>query len=129
MFRKHLSFALIALFVCAAGATKGARAAQNDGEATRIEAVKQRIGKIGVGERARVTIKLRDGSEVKGYIYRTGDDNFIVADSKTGARTTVSYADVAEVKRKRQFTTLKTVAITFGTLMVFSAVAGAVLGG
>ncbi|MBA2502140.1 MAG: hypothetical protein H0V27_04585 [Pyrinomonadaceae bacterium] len=128
MFRKHLSFTLIALLVCAAGA-EGARAAQNDQEAPRVEAVKQRIGKIGVGERARVTIKLRDSSEVKGYIYRAGDDNFIVADSKTGARTTVSYADVAEVKRKRQFTTLKTVAITIGTLMAIGAITGAVLGG
>ena len=109
MFRKCLSFALIALTVCAAGATKGARAAQNDGEATRIEAVKQRIGKIGLGEQARVTIKLRDGSAVKGYIYRAGDKNFIVADNKSNARTTILYPDVAEVKHRNRMSTRKTV--------------------
>lgn len=52
-----------------------------------------------------------------------------MADLKGGAQTTISYADVAEVQRKKRFTTLKTVAITIGTLMVISAVAGAVLGG
>ena len=128
MFRQCLSLAVITLFICALG-NQAARAAQNNQQGMTVETAKQRIGKIGVGEQARVKIRLRSGAQVKGYIYRVEADNFIVADLKTGAQTTISYADVAEVERKRRFTTLKTVAITIGTLMVISGIAGAVLGG
>ncbi|MBA2340602.1 MAG: hypothetical protein H0V88_09415 [Pyrinomonadaceae bacterium] len=124
MFRKCLSFALITLFVCALG-NQAARAAQNDQQAMTVETVKQRIGKIGVGDQARVTIKLRNGTEVKGYIYRVEDDNFIVADLKSGAHTTISYSDVAEVKRKKRHTTLKAVGITIGVLYLIGAVVNA----
>ncbi len=124
MFRKCLSLVLVTLFVCALS-NQAARAAQNNQQGMSVEAAKQRVGKIGVGDQARVKIKLRNGTEVKGYIYRVEDDNFIVADLKSGIQTTISYSDVADVKRKRRHTTLKTVGITLGVLYLVGVVANA----
>jgi len=64
------------------------------------EEIKASILKIGVGETARVEVKLRDNKRVKGYVYQAGKDNFIVRDSKTGADTTIPYSEVSAVKGK-----------------------------
>ncbi len=41
---------------------------------------------------------MKDGSKTKGYVYRAGEDDFIIRDRKTDAPTTIRYADVAKVK-------------------------------
>ena len=66
----------------------------------RIAKVKAQVTKRGVGEKARIKVELVDKKEVKGYVSQAGDDDFVVADAKTGSKTTVSYRDVAEVKGK-----------------------------
>ena len=50
----------------------------------RAEQVKSSLGKLGVGESARVEVKLRDGTRLKGYIREAGEDSFVVVDRKTG---------------------------------------------
>jgi hypothetical protein len=55
--------------------------------------------KLGVGEQARVEVKMRDNSKLKGYISAAGADSFTVTDRKTGASTVVAYNNVAQVKR------------------------------
>jgi len=62
--------------------------------------VKAQVAKRGVGEKAKISLRLRDKKEVKGYVSQAGEDDFVVADSKTGAKTTVSYRDVERVKGK-----------------------------
>jgi hypothetical protein len=52
-----------------------------------LEEIKVRIGKLGIGEKAKATITLKDGRKVKGYLYQTGDDDFIIRDRKTDAPT------------------------------------------
>jgi hypothetical protein len=42
---------------------------------------------------------LRDNTKVKGFISATGEDSFIVTDSKTGMPQTVAYSDVNQVKK------------------------------
>jgi len=58
-----------------------------------------RILKLGTGERARVEVKLRDDTKVKGYVSAAGTDSFTVMDARTGATTVVAYGDVAQVKK------------------------------
>ena len=58
------------------------------------------VSKRGTGRDARVEIKLRDNTKVKGYISEAGQDSFTVTDSKTGATRTLSYADVSQVKKQ-----------------------------
>src|SRR6185503_8667389 len=52
-----------------------------------------------LGNNARVEVKLRDTTKVKGRINAITPDSFTVSDEKTGITNTVNYAEVAEVKK------------------------------
>jgi hypothetical protein len=58
-----------------------------------------KVQKLGLGRDARVEVKLRDSTKLKGYISEAGQDSFTVTDSKTGAAQSVAYRDVAQVKK------------------------------
>ena len=62
------------------------------------EKVKTEIAKLGTGPNARVEIKLRDKTKLKGYISEAGDQSFTIVDKKTGSTTTVTYAQIKQVK-------------------------------
>lgn len=57
------------------------------------------VVKLGVGEKARVEVKLRDNSKVKGYIGEANEDSFTVVDSKNGSEQRIAYADVQKVNK------------------------------
>jgi len=59
-----------------------------------------KASKLGVGERARVEVKLRDGSKLKGYISAAAADSFTVTNPATGASTVVAYSEVAQLKKQ-----------------------------
>ena len=67
-------------------------------EARLTQKVKTAIAKLGTGHDARVELKLRDKTKLKGYISEIGDQSFAVVDHKTGSATTVTYAQVKQVK-------------------------------
>src|SRR5262245_38714314 len=67
-----------------------------------LERAKRDIAKLGVGLKAKAIITLNDGSKVKGYIYNTSDDEFVIRDSKTDSPTTIRYADVKLVGDNRR---------------------------
>ena len=94
------------------------------GEDARL-AGKARIAilKLGVGEKARVEVKLRDNTKLKGYVSEAGADSFIVTDSQTGASSRVAYNDVAQVKKSGNgFSTMTKV------LIGGAVAAGAIIG-
>lgn len=62
------------------------------------EEVKARVAKLGTGPKAVVRVTLRDGRKVQGWLSSAAEDDFAVADEKSGAVTTIAYADVAGVK-------------------------------
>ena len=72
---------------------------QTDKQAPTVEQIKIQVTKLGVGEKARATITTKDGTRVKGYVDRTGDEDFVMRDRKTNAATTIRYADVQKVDR------------------------------
>ncbi len=47
--------------------------------------VKAEIAKLGTGSDARVKIKLKDGTKIKGYIMEAGENQFVVMNSKNGS--------------------------------------------
>jgi hypothetical protein len=61
-------------------------------EKARIE-----IQRRGVGEKSRVTIRLRDRTQVKGYISQIEATSFQVTDKKTGKVSTITYDAVDRV--------------------------------
>ena len=73
--------------------------AQSLPDSRAIEKTRAKIEKLGVGRAARVEVKLRDNTKLKGYVASSSSDNFTVTDRKTGASQTVAYADVTQVKK------------------------------
>jgi hypothetical protein len=73
--------------------------AQSAGDSQAVEKIRTKVQKIGVGGNARVEVKLRDNTQLKGFISDSGQDSFTVVDSKTGSTRTVSYADTSAVKK------------------------------
>ena len=84
------------------------------GATARIGKVKAKVAKIGVGEKAKATVFLKDGTKIKGYIGQAGSDDFVLRDRKTDAPTTISYADVAKVDSNRGHSTARNLAIGIG---------------
>ncbi|MFN2512297.1 MAG: hypothetical protein ABR568_12750 [Pyrinomonadaceae bacterium] len=97
-----------------AAALKPAATRQADSQAALVEKVKVKIAKLGVGAKAKATIRLKDGSKTKGYIAQAGEDNFVIRDRKTDAPTTIRYADVAKVEENRGHSTARNIAIGVG---------------
>lgn len=58
-----------------------------------------KVESLGLGHNARVEVKLQDNTKLKGYLSAKEHDSFTVTDSKTGATSTVRYAEVVEVKK------------------------------
>jgi hypothetical protein len=61
-------------------------------------AIRTEVRRRGAGEKSRVKVSLRDGSEVKGYISKIDDSSFEVTDKKTGSSKSVAYVDVRKVQ-------------------------------
>ena len=61
--------------------------------------IKTKITKLGIGEKARAQIKLRNGQKIKGYVSNAGEKDFALTDGKSGQTTTIAYTDVVEVKK------------------------------
>ena len=97
MFKKYLSLALACL-LAHIGMTHACAAARGDGETQLTARVKTDVAKRGVGERARVKVKLRNGTELKGHISEAGEDAFDLVDSQSGVASRIAYGDVARVK-------------------------------
>lgn len=69
-------------------------------DATAQDKVKTFVAQRGTGPKAKVTVKLKDNTKLKGYISDAGSDSFTLAHSKSGQVRTLAYSDVAEVKKQ-----------------------------
>ncbi|MFY9618447.1 MAG: hypothetical protein WAM70_00040 [Pyrinomonadaceae bacterium] len=64
------------------------------------EQVKAHIVTLGTGPGARIELRLRDRTKVKGYVNFIEEDYFVVADDQTGMTTRMTYAQVIQIKGK-----------------------------
>jgi primosomal replication protein N len=113
MKRKCLVFALVALLLQSFVGLPVVVAAktQAESEAQLLEQVKVKVARLGVGEKARVTVRLKDGTKLKGYIAQVKDSEFVVRDRKTDAPSVVLYRDVARVDSNRGHSTARNIAL------------------
>ena len=88
-------------------------AAQQDKQPL-TEQIKIKIAKLGIGEKAKATITMKDGTKTMGYVSRAGDDDFVMRDRKTDAATTIRYADVLKAESNRGHSTARNIAIGVG---------------
>ena len=98
MFKKTFAMMLAAMVLVTAFGFQRVRAnGVEDQQAT--EKIRAKVQKIGVGGNARVEVKLRDNTQLKGYVSNADKDSFTVFDSKTGSSNKVSYSDTSSVKK------------------------------
>lgn len=62
------------------------------------EKVKTEISKLKTGKDAKIKVKLKDGTKIKGYIAEANENQFVVIDSKTNQPVPVPYSQVKQAK-------------------------------
>lgn len=113
MFRTLLSLLLVGLLMQGLNSAP-VMASQVNTEAQTIEKVRLKVAKLGVGDKARVTVRRKDGTKIKGFITQAGTDDFTVRDRQTGNPTTIPYRDVAKLDDNRGRSTLRNILIGVG---------------
>lgn len=107
MFKKYLSLAFICLLAFAANLQLINAQTNTSKNAATVEKIKTTVAKRGTGEKARVRVKMLNGTKMKGFISQSGDDSFTLTDSKTGQTSALAYSDVAQIKKPGLSTTSK----------------------
>ncbi len=91
-------FAILVLMMVLAGSF-GLRATFGQSATFDAKASEARAKVESLGNNARVQVKLRDTTKVKGLISATAPDSFTVTDANTGITNTIAYVQVDEVKK------------------------------
>ena len=71
---------------------------KGDKEAEFVKKLQANIQAQGIGVESKITVKLKDGTKLKGYISEIGDGKFVVADEKTGQNVSVDYPQVKQAR-------------------------------
>jgi hypothetical protein len=117
MFKKVLSLVLVG-FVLSVGGGRLVYAGSKEEKQTRFaEKVKEGISKLGTGAEARIEVKLRDKTKLKGYVSEAGEDSFVIIDEKTSASSRVPYSQVKQVKGNN-LSTAAEIALGVGVILL-----------
>jgi len=100
----------IVLFVASISLPVAAQQTNSNG----TDKVKAKVAKLGVGEKAKATVILKDGTKKKGYVGQAGDDDFVLRDRKTDSPTTIRYSDVTKVESNKGHSTARNLALGIG---------------
>ena len=89
-------------------------AAQSNDDANAIEKVRLKVAKMGVGDKAKVTVRMKNGTKIKGFVSQAGANEFTVRNNQTGDPTTIAYSDVLKVEANGGHSTARNLAIGIG---------------
>ncbi len=98
MFKKILSLALVILVINLAFGVTAFAGTKADKEAKFAAKVRNELAKLGTGTDARVEVKLRDKTKLKGYISQINENSFVVVADNTNTPTEVLYPQTKQVK-------------------------------
>lgn len=98
MLKRFLTLALIGLVINLACATSVPATTAAEKETRFAEKVKAHISQLGIGPQARIEVKLRDNTKLKGYVSEIGEQYFVITNPATGAATPVPYPQVKQAK-------------------------------
>lgn len=122
MLQKRLPFTLAILGSCLMILTLAPVSAQVSKDTQLTEKIKADVAALGSG--ARISIKLRDKTELTGYVSQIGENDFVVTKANQGSKQTIAYADVAQVKEKQKHISMAgKILIVLGVLAVIGAIA------
>lgn len=113
MFKRFISAALIIALTNLIGVVTTFANSDAEKEARLAVKVKDGIHKLGTGEAARVRLKLKDKTEIEGYVSQSNEDSFTVVDSATGQATDITYPQVRKIRGNNLSTKTK-IAIGIG---------------
>jgi hypothetical protein len=102
---------VIAAVVLIATLSPSTIVAQNRTQTPTLEEVKSKVARLGVGAKAKATIRLKNGTKVKGYIAQAGEDDLVIRHRKTDAPTTIRYEDVLKVEDNKGHSTARNIGI------------------
>lgn len=91
-------------------------------EAALAAKVKTEIERLGTGTEARIKIKLRDNTKLKGYVSEIKDSGFVLINRETGASQEISYLQVKKVKGQNRSSGEKTfvrASIAIGVILLY----------
>ena len=77
-------------------------AAQSSKEDEHISKVKRSVAKLKDKSKAKVYVKLKDGTKLKGYVIKVNENSFVLTDAKSGAPTEIIYSQVKQVRNNPQ---------------------------
>ena len=125
MFKKLLSVALTSLFVSMITAVPAPAQSQAGIETQQADKIKAKVTRLGTGKQARVEVKLKNNTKLKGYIGQISEDGFALVDPKHGTVTPIPYAQVQQIKNTNHsgLFALGLGAATIGGVMVVVALA------
>jgi hypothetical protein len=111
---RNISWLLLVVILLGPVARTFSAGQKTNSQPATIEQIKIQVAKLGVGDKARATITLKDGIKTRGYVYRAGEEDFIIRDRKTDAPTTIRYSEVAQVKPDKGHSTAKHLGLGIG---------------
>ena len=119
MFKKSLSLALVSLLMLSLTLIP-AVSAQNESrpDAAQQAKLKAKLAKIGTGKQAKVEVTLRDSSKQSGFVSQLKEESIILTDAKTGATTELSFANIADAKKRGISTGAKIALIGLGAAVL-----------
>jgi hypothetical protein len=98
MLTRITSILLIVLLANIACPSRAFAGGKQEKEAKFAQKMKTELEKIGIGPDARVEVKMRDNTKLKGHISEISYEYFVVVDDKTGSATRLTYSQVEKVK-------------------------------
>ena len=122
MFKNLITLVLVGLLFSTTAVNFAYADTKSDKEARFAEKVKKGIAQIGTGESARIEVKLRDNTKVKGYIKEAGETSFTVVNPATNVETIVTYPNTKQVRGNNLSTGAKVaigLAILAGVLAIW----------
>jgi hypothetical protein len=129
MFRKYFSLILAAIFFCTTSGHGVVFARQKTDADSDAAKIKRKVLARGTGVKARVRVKLRDGSKVKGYINDAAAEHFVVVrtDEQIGQAIGIDYREVKELKGYGKGLSGDTEKAVVGTVVAVGVAVGAVV--
>ena len=104
MYHKIICVTLIAFIVNLALTPSALAADKLSKEPKQAANVKAAIAKLGKGPDARIKVKLRDGTKLKGYVSEISENGFTITSDEIGTSTLISYSKAKQVRGKNNLT-------------------------
>lgn len=113
MLKKYCVLVMILLTVATTNVKMAFAVEKSGKQDSAAEKIKSSVAKIGIGEKAGVTVTLRDNTKLTGYISQMRDTDFTIIEKKTKTAVVTLYTDVAKIKENKLSTAAK-IGIGFG---------------